>query len=67
MNTVIVKVSSNKLKPLKGNTYRVSKDVSPASINRLIELGATVIVVAPEDNLKAILAAKAEAAAKVGY
>lgn len=66
MNTVIVKLSSNKLKPLKGNTYRVSKDVSPASINRLIELGATVIVVAPENGLKATIAAKVQAAAKVG-
>lgn len=37
--------TDNKLKPLKGNTFRVYRSVSPKSIERLQQLGATVILV----------------------
>lgn len=35
----------NKLKPLKGNTVRVYRSVNPISIEKLQQLGATVILV----------------------
>lgn len=55
-----IKLSNNKLKPLKGNFIKVDTNVSAESINKLIELGATVQRVMPEttkDTVESIIEA----------
>lgn len=43
-----IKISNNKLKPLKGNVVRVDTTVSAKSIDHLVSLGALVIRVVPD-------------------